>query len=98
MYSYFQEYMESVPQDLPLGSEVMRVSAIDVDDGNNSVVHYSLVSKKTDDSDPYFRIDINTGVIFLNKTLDVSNLETFFKIYNLIIILQCSEYQKHNKL
>ncbi|XP_051171041.1 DE-cadherin [Leptopilina boulardi] len=64
------EYMESVPQDLPLGSEVMRVSAIDVDDGNNSVVHYSLVSKKTDDSDPYFRIDINTGVIFLNKTLD----------------------------
>ena len=71
---FFQVYTESVPQDLPLGSEVMRVSATDIDDGNNSVVRYSLRSQKSDDSIRYFRIDTNTGVIFLNKTIDVSNI------------------------
>ncbi|XP_012237124.1 DE-cadherin [Bombus impatiens] len=62
-------YTESVPQDLPLGREVMRVSATDIDDGNNSVVYYSLLSRKPEDA-VYFRIDRNTGVIFLNKTID----------------------------
>ncbi|XP_017889849.1 DE-cadherin isoform X2 [Ceratina calcarata] len=62
-------YTESVPQDLPLGREVMRVSATDIDDGNNSVVYYSLSPKKPED-EVYFRIDHNTGVIFLNKTID----------------------------
>lgn len=64
-------YTESVPQDLPLGREVMRVSATDIDDGNNSVVHYSLSPKKEEDG-VYFRIDSKTGVIFLNKTIDRS--------------------------
>ncbi|XP_061941951.1 DE-cadherin isoform X2 [Apis cerana] len=62
-------YTESVPQDLPLSREVMRVSATDIDDGNNSVVYYSLSPKKPEDG-VYFRIDRNTGVIFLNKTID----------------------------
>ncbi|XP_034179895.1 DE-cadherin [Osmia lignaria lignaria] len=62
-------YTESVPQDLPLGREVMRVSATDIDDGNNSVVYYSLSPKRAEDG-VYFRIDRNTGVIFLNKTID----------------------------
>ncbi|XP_043520392.1 DE-cadherin [Frieseomelitta varia] len=62
-------YTESVPQDLPLGREVMRVSATDIDDGNNSVVYYSLSPRRPEDG-VYFRIDRNTGVIFLNKTID----------------------------
>lgn len=62
-------YTESVPQDLPLGREVMRVSATDIDDGNNSVVYYNLSPKRPEDG-VYFRIDRNTGVIFLNKTID----------------------------
>ncbi|XP_076759576.1 DE-cadherin [Xylocopa sonorina] len=62
-------YTESVPQDLPLGREVMRVSATDIDDGNNSVVYYSLLPKKPEEG-VYFRIDHNTGVIFLNKLID----------------------------
>lgn len=49
----------------------MRVSATDIDDGNNSVVYYSLSPKRAEDG-VYFRIDRNTGVIFLNKTIDVS--------------------------
>lgn len=65
--------MESVPQDLPVGREVMRVSATDIDDGNNSVVRYNLSSKKPDDG-AYFRIDRESGIIFLNKVIDVSNM------------------------
>lgn len=63
-----------MPQDLPVGREVMRVSATDIDDGDNSIVRYSLSSKRTDDSD-YFRIDEATGVIFLLKPIDVSKIE-----------------------
>lgn len=66
-----QAYTESVPQDLPVGREVMRVSATDIDDGNNSVVRYSLSSKRPDDA-VYFRIDRESGIIFLNKAIDVS--------------------------
>ncbi|XP_012283328.1 DE-cadherin [Orussus abietinus] len=64
-------YTESVPQDLPPGREVMRVSATDIDDGNNSVVIYSLSPKRPEDG-VYFWIDEKTGVIFLNKTIDRS--------------------------
>lgn len=65
-----------MPQDLPLSREVMRVSATDIDDGNNSVVYYSLSPKKPEDG-VYFRIDRNTGVIFLNKTIDVSTMKNY---------------------
>ncbi|KAI5644881.1 cadherin domain-containing protein [Phthorimaea operculella] len=61
-------YSESVPQDLQLKQEVMRISATDIDDGNNSVVHYSLDPISKDAS--YFYIDPDNGVIFLNRTID----------------------------
>jgi len=67
-----QAYEESVPQDLPVDREVMRVSATDIDDGNNSVVRYSLTTDRPEDA-AYFRIDRESGVIFLNQTIDVSN-------------------------
>lgn len=70
MIFYIQSYSESVPQDLPSGREVMRISATDIDDGNNSIVHYSLDSNSPDQA--YFYIDPDNGVIFLNKTIDVS--------------------------
>lgn len=61
-------YSESVPADLVSGREVMRISATDVDDGDNSIVHYSLDHTSPDQQ--YFHIDPDTGVIFLNKTID----------------------------
>lgn len=69
---FIQSYSESVPQDLPSGREVMRISATDIDDGSNSIVHYSLDSNSPDQT--YFYIDPDNGVIFLNKTIDVSIL------------------------
>ncbi|EGI65090.1 DE-cadherin [Acromyrmex echinatior] len=62
-------YTESVPQDLPVGREVMRISATDVDNGNNSIVRYSLSTERPDDIG-YFWIERESGIIFLNKTID----------------------------
>ncbi|KAJ9588061.1 hypothetical protein L9F63_018579, partial [Diploptera punctata] len=62
-------YRESVPQDLRPGSEVMRISATDMDDGNNSIVLYKLEPKQPQDRG-YMRIDEKTGIIFLNRTID----------------------------
>lgn len=64
-----------MPQDLRIGNEVMRVSATDIDDGNNSVVRYSISSARPEDSG-YFRIDEKTGVIYLNETINVSTNNT----------------------
>ncbi|XP_063231568.1 DE-cadherin [Bacillus rossius redtenbacheri] len=58
-------YLESMPQDTPTNREVMRISATDIDDGENSRVTYSL-----EDNPGYFRIDSSTGVIFLDKPID----------------------------
>jgi hypothetical protein len=49
----------------------MRISATDIDDGNNSIVVYELEPKSESDKG-YFRVDKSTGVIYLNRTLDVS--------------------------
>lgn len=68
---FLQNYQESVPQDLKKGNEVMRISATDIDDGNNSRVVYDLEAKVPADSE-YFRVDKTTGVIYLDKEIDVS--------------------------
>lgn len=67
-----QAYTESVPQDLPVGREVMRVSATDFDDGDNGTVRYYLSAMNFSD-EGYFRIDKETGIIYLQKAIDVSN-------------------------
>lgn len=54
------------------GREVMRISATDIDDGNNSLVIYDLKPKEPKDG-KYFRIDSNTGVIYLDSAIEVSN-------------------------
>lgn len=70
MFLWLQNYQESVPQDLPIGQEVMRISATDIDDGNNSRVVYDLNPRVPDDA-KYFHIEKTTGVIFLDRPIDV---------------------------
>lgn len=62
----------------------MRISATDIDDGNNSLVFYNL--DNTLDSS-YFRIDENSGVIYLNKTIDVSIIFSFKTWFDLNIFI-----------
>lgn len=50
----------------------MRISATDIDDGNNSLVIYNLEPKLAQDG-KYFRIDSNTGVIYLARAIEVSD-------------------------
>lgn len=71
LFVFAQVYRESVPQDLRPGSEVMRISATDIDDGNNSIVAYELHTVREEERG-YFRVDRATGVITLNRTIDVS--------------------------
>lgn len=54
-----------------VGHEVMRISATDIDDGNNSLVYYELEAKSVGD-EGFFRIDNGSGIIFLNKNINVS--------------------------
>uniref|UniRef100_A0A8D8QW96 DE-cadherin n=2 Tax=Cacopsylla melanoneura TaxID=428564 RepID=A0A8D8QW96_9HEMI len=62
-------YEELVPEDLPVGREVMRISATDIDDGRNSIVQYELKANPSSDMQ-YFRIDPNTGIIYLARVID----------------------------
>ncbi|XP_026681391.1 DE-cadherin-like, partial [Diaphorina citri] len=47
----------------------MRISATDIDDGRNSIVTYELKANPPADM-KYFRIDPNTGIIYLGHTID----------------------------
>ncbi|XP_065212799.1 DE-cadherin isoform X2 [Planococcus citri] len=63
-------YEESVPQDLKIGDEVMRLSATDIDNGSNSVIVYSLMEKGSPSDVKYFRVQNTTGIVYLNKLID----------------------------
>ena len=64
-----QRYFTSVPEDLPPGSSVLRVSADDADSGRNARVTYSI-NRRQSDRDGVFRIDASTGLLVLDKRLD----------------------------
>jgi len=83
---FFKNYVESVPQDLLSKSEVMRISATDIDDGINSAIQYDLSPRMPQDSN-YFRIDQNTGVIYLDRAIDVRIIISAIESILLYIIL-----------
>ncbi|CAG7733720.1 unnamed protein product [Allacma fusca] len=64
------DYKESIPQDHSIGDVVMRISATDIDDGNNGTIRYSL---KADPQHPddlhYFEIVPENGEVKLKKAL-----------------------------
>lgn len=66
-----QNYSEAIPEDLPVGNEVMRIYATDADDGKNSEVSYSLDSSSQ--YAEYFTIDESSGK---QNILFLSNLKT----------------------
>lgn len=60
-------YDESMSEDTQVNSTVMRISATDLDDGDNSIVRYRIVPDRDYE---YFRIDEQHGLIYLNRTID----------------------------
>lgn len=54
-----QKYSASIPEDIPLDTDVLTVQAMDADVGINSKIVYSLANE----SHWLFKIDNKTGVI-----------------------------------
>lgn len=72
------DYSITVPEDLDLGSELLSVSATDLDNGPNSQVQFQIASGNDDNN---FRIDRDTGLITLHTGLDHET----HKIHKLIV-------------
>ncbi|XP_044740966.1 DE-cadherin [Chrysoperla carnea] len=64
-----QSYKELMPQDLAIGNEVMRMSATDFDNGNNSLLSFKITAQNPEEEHT-FRMDEYTGVIYLNTPVE----------------------------
>lgn len=65
-------YRKSLPENQPIDSMLLKIEAIDHDDGDNARIDYSL-----DDSSSTFAIDQQTGEIFLKKSLDYEKIRSY---------------------
>ncbi|XP_074037726.1 dachsous cadherin-related 1 isoform X2 [Leptinotarsa decemlineata] len=65
-----QEDVISVREEQPPGTEVVRVRAIDADNGNNASLTYSIVKNHDSDGHGVFAIDPVSGVIKTRMVLD----------------------------
>ncbi|NXR06671.1 PCDGA protein, partial [Semnornis frantzii] len=70
------EYTVLVPEDLPLGSALITVTATDPDEGMNGQVKSSL-KKITEKASKIFELDSETGVISLVRTLDFEEGDSY---------------------
>uniref|UniRef100_A0A6P7F7B9 Protein dachsous n=1 Tax=Diabrotica virgifera virgifera TaxID=50390 RepID=A0A6P7F7B9_DIAVI len=65
-----QEDVISVREEQPPGTEVVRVRAVDIDNGPNATITYSVVKNRDFDGHNVFSIDPVTGVIKTRMILD----------------------------
>ncbi|XP_044756698.1 cadherin-87A [Coccinella septempunctata] len=68
-----ENYVESIPEDIPIGSIVTSLQATDADMGENSLVEYSI--EKGSESD--FTIDNSTGLVIVKSKLDYDRKNTY---------------------
>ena len=69
-------YSISIPEDMPVGTSFLQITASDPDEGANAIVDYFLNA-----SDPFvlmdkFRLDRTSGTLRINKALDREKTET----------------------
>ncbi|NXI11831.1 PCDGA protein, partial [Irena cyanogastra] len=70
------EYTVRVPEDVPVGSVLVTVTATDADDGLYGLVKYSM-KKETDMESDIFHLDSDTGAIKLSKSLDFEEVDSY---------------------
>lgn len=63
------KYLEPMPEDRQVNKVVTRISATDLDDGDNSIVMYELMTNKPNHH-KYFRMDNTSGIIYLERPID----------------------------
>ncbi|CAG9836975.1 unnamed protein product [Diabrotica balteata] len=66
-------YVESVLEDVPIGTSVMRVQATDADTGINAAIEYFMQKGAYED----FKVDNASGVISVAKKLDYDRRNTY---------------------
>ncbi|XP_064886364.1 protocadherin gamma-A10 isoform X25 [Columba livia] len=70
------EYTVRVPEDVPVGSTLVTVTATDADDGVNGHVKYSL-KKITEKASQIFQLDAEKGAITLVRSLDFEEGDSY---------------------
>ncbi|XP_063025248.1 protocadherin gamma-A10-like [Melospiza melodia melodia] len=70
------EYMVHVPEDVPVGSTLVTVTATDADEGANGHVKYSL-HRITEGASELFHLETETGEITLKKNVDFEDISSF---------------------
>lgn len=70
-------YEVSVPEDKARGSELLTVSATDLDAGANALVKYRIISQQPLTSSPVFLVNLTTGQFFLSQKLDYETTKQF---------------------
>lgn len=66
------QYNVQIPEDVQLGSEVIKVTATDQDSGNRLI--YTIQGSADPRSSKMFRIDPNSGVLFTTETMDYETM------------------------
>lgn len=84
-FFYPQRYLEIVNENLPSGSKILQINAMDADEGENANILYKLESG----GDGYFDVDPLTGNIILQKD--------FHKASNTIYSLKVSCRDRGNR-
>uniref|UniRef100_A0A8C5X490 Cadherin domain-containing protein n=1 Tax=Malurus cyaneus samueli TaxID=2593467 RepID=A0A8C5X490_9PASS len=70
------EYTVRVPEDVPVGSVLVTVTASDADEGLNGQVKYSL-KKITEKASHIFQLDVDMGKISLLRSLDFEAADSY---------------------
>ncbi|KAI1893987.1 hypothetical protein AGOR_G00129330 [Albula goreensis] len=70
-----RDYLATVPEDVALGMEVLRVYAASKDIGTNAEIYYSI---RSGNERGKFQIDLMTGTIRVAKVLDFETCKDYF--------------------
>ncbi|CAF2235257.1 unnamed protein product [Rotaria magnacalcarata] len=68
--------IQSLPEDTPMGTELLTITATDVDKGLNGLIHYSIIIASDISLFP-FVINATTGVISLRLSLDYETIRSY---------------------
>lgn len=67
----------NVREGQPPGTEVVKVKAVDADNGDNSSITYSIVRNRLSESNGVFSIDPTTGIVTTQVVLDHQEKTTY---------------------
>lgn len=74
-------YSAIIPENATVGTPILKVSAIDVDSGDNGQIEYSI-NRRQSDKENMFKIDPITGEITVSKVLDFETKE----LHELVVV------------